>query len=95
MSTEPTIQSQPLADATHALVSGYLETVNNKEITNLHELVLEQFEPALLKAVMENSKFNQSQAATTLGVSRGTCRALLIKYFDEQYCGRREERTGE
>lgn len=95
MSAEPTIQSRSLADATHALVSGYLETVNNKEITNLHQLVLEQFEPALLKAVMENSKFNQSRAAVTLGVSRGTCRAMLIKYFDEQYCNRRVEKNPE
>ena len=97
MITKSTIQSQSLSlpDATYSLIKSYLESVDNKEITNLHQMVLEQFEPALLKAVMEKCKFNQSKAATILGISRGNCRSMLIKYFDEQYCGRREERTGE
>jgi Fis family transcriptional regulator len=56
-------------------------------------MVLEQIEPPLLQAVMEKYKYNQSRAANALGISRGTFRALLFKYFDEKYCGRRLEKN--
>lgn len=92
MSKEFANQSPSLAEATHQLIKNYLETINKNEVINLHQMVLEQIEPPLLKAVIEKCKFNQSRAAHILGISRGTCRSLLIKYFGEQYCGSREEK---
>jgi Fis family transcriptional regulator len=68
----------------------YLETMGKNEITCLYDMVLEQVEPSLFKTVIEHCRYNQSRAANLLGISRGTCRTKLIKYFDEQYCGYRE-----
>ena len=84
-------ENASLAEAVSQLINNHIETAG-KGIVDLHQLVLEQIEPPLLKAVMEKYKFNQSRAAKALGISRGTCRTLLIKYFDEKYCGRREEK---
>jgi Fis family transcriptional regulator, factor for inversion stimulation protein len=73
------------------LISHHIDS-SGKDIIDLHQMVLEQIEPPLLQAVMERYKYNQSRAAKVLGISRGTCRALLIKYFDDQYCGHRLEK---
>lgn len=85
------IESTSLAESVRSLIKSYFETVENKnEITNLHQMVLEAIEPPMLRAVMEKCKYNQSRAAQLLGISRGTCRSMLIKYFDTHYCSRRE-----
>lgn len=88
MIEEKTTETLPLADTVSQHISTYMKSMGNTPIVNLHAMVLEQIEPPLLKAVMERCKYNQSRAAKMLGLSRGTCRNLLIKYFDEQYCGR-------
>lgn len=41
---------------------------------------------------MERYKYNQSRAAKALGISRGTFRMLLMKYFGDKYCGHRSEK---
>ena len=41
---------------------------------------------------MENCRYNQSRAAIVLGVSRGTLRTKLKRYFDDQYVGTRGKR---
>ncbi len=79
-----------LAETVKQTVSDYLKLSDVQGVTNLYDMVLEQIEPSLFKAVIEHCKYNQSKAAMVLGLSRGTCRTKLIKYFDEQYCGRRE-----
>ena len=89
MIEEKTAASITLADAVSRLVACYLESMGNAPVVNLHDRLMAQIEPPLLKAVMETCKYNQSRAAKTLGISRITCRTLLIKYFDRQYCGRR------
>lgn len=73
------------------LVKDYLNSVGEGGVTNLHEMFLEQVEPPLLKAVIEYCRYNQSKAANLLGISRGTCRTKLMKYFNDQYCGHRED----
>ena len=85
---EVLIKNSSLAEKVGHLITHHLES-SGKDIVDLHQMVLEQIEPPLLKAVMERYKYNQSRAAKALGISRGTFRKLLIKYFDEQYCGRR------
>lgn len=79
-----------LNTAVEVTIKRYLESMGQDKIVNLYDMVLEQMEPALLKAVIEHCRYNQSRAATMLGLSRGTCRAKLIKYFNDQYCGRHE-----
>ncbi len=72
-------------------VHQYLAEMKDKNITDLHSTVLEQVEEPLFKAMIEHSKYNQSKAAEILGLSRGTLRTKLKHYFDDQYCGAREE----
>jgi len=73
------------------LIRDYLGSMSKDKITNLYDMVLEQIEPSLFRAVIEHCRYNQSKAAAMLGLSRGTCRTKLIKYFGDRYCGSREE----
>ena len=82
------IKNSSLAETVSHLITRHLES-SGKDIIDLHQMVIEQIEPPLLKAVMERYKYNQSRAAIALGISRGTLRTVLIKYFDDHYCGRR------
>lgn len=92
MTTETTNNTTALADTVSALVKNHVKVMGKDKVVNLRDMILDQVEPVLLEAVMLHCRYNQSRAAKILGISRGTCRALLIKYFDEQYCGRREEK---
>lgn len=85
------IKNASLAELVSHLIARHIES-SGKGIIDLHQMVLEQIEPPLLKAVMEQYQFNQSRAANALGISRGTIRKLLIKYFDGKYCGHRPEK---
>lgn len=71
-------------------VSHYLKIMKDEQVTSLYDMVLEQVEAPLLQATMEASKFNQSRAAKTLGLSRGTLRTKLRKYFGDRYVGSRD-----
>lgn len=80
-----------ISEAVSAVITNYLKTVDTKHVNNLYELVIEQIEPPLLQAAMEREKYNQSRAAKTLGLSRGTTREKLKKHFGDKYCGTRDE----
>ena len=80
-------QTAPLAQTVKSMISDYLNNLKGNEVSNLHELFLEQVEPPLLEATMESCKFNQVRAAKILGISRGTLRKKLIHYFEDKYCG--------
>jgi Fis family transcriptional regulator len=74
------------------VVRQYLTTNSSKETDlNLYELVLEEIEGPLFRAVMELTRYNQSKAARVLGVSRGTLRTKLKRYFDDEFIGTRED----
>lgn len=88
---EDLVNNASLAETVSQLITSHIKSAG-KDIIDLHQMVLEQIEPPLLQAVMEKYKFNQSRAANALGISRGTCRTLLIKYFDDKYCGNRLEK---
>lgn len=96
MIEEAVIESTSLTENVRSLIKNYFDSIENKsEITNLHQMILETIEPPLLRAVMEKCKYNQSRAAELLGISRGTCRSMLIKYFDTHYCSRRDTADGQ
>ena len=63
----------------------YIDAMKGKKITNLYDFILEEVEPALLKATIESFGYNQSRTAKILGISRVTLRVKLAKYFDDQY----------
>lgn len=70
----------PLRECVRMAVERYLEHLEGDEVANLYEMVLEEIEEPLLRAVMKATHNNQSKAAIWLGLSRGTTRKKLEKY---------------
>ncbi|MCC5791139.1 MAG: Fis family transcriptional regulator [Legionellaceae bacterium] len=72
-------------------VKNYLSSLSDKDKNpNLYQLILEEVEAPLFRTVMEMTRYNQSKAARVLGVSRGTLRTKLKRYFDEEFIGTRD-----
>lgn len=76
---------QGLQENIYQLVTRFLAENKSKSIDNLYDMILQEVEPPLLKAVMEKKRGNQLQAAKTLGISRGTIRKKLHRYFGTQF----------
>lgn len=71
-------------------VKAYLSNVSSKDLNlNLYQLIVEEVEAPLFRTVMEMTRYNQSKAARVLGVSRGTLRTKLKRYFDDEFIGTR------
>ncbi|WP_256595125.1 DNA-binding transcriptional regulator Fis [Legionella israelensis] len=95
--TQMTTISSKIGDATASLaesvtqsVQKYFSELNGTDPVDLYQFVLEEIETPLFRAVMEHCKYNQSRAAIMLGISRGTLRTKLRRYFDDKYVGTRE-----
>lgn len=72
-------------------VKGYIANVSSKDANlNLYQLIVEEVEAPLFRTVMELTRYNQSKAARVLGVSRGTLRTKLKRYFDDEFIGTRD-----
>lgn len=78
-------QDQGLQDLVYGLVTRFLAENKTKSITDLYDMILSEVEPPLLQAVMEKRRGNQLQAARMLGISRGTIRKKLQRYFGTKY----------
>lgn len=78
-------QEQGLQDMVYNLVNRFLTENKGKNIEDLYDMVLSEVEPPLLQAVMEKRRGNQLQAARMLGISRGTIRKKLQRYFGTKY----------
>ena len=72
-------------------VQKHFGELKGAEPISLYQLVMEEVEAPLFRAVMEFCKYNQSRAAALLGISRGTLRTKLRHYFDDKYVGSRED----
>lgn len=83
------IEEMTLAEHVAAAVKKYLKTVDNTKNLNLYQLIVEEVEAPLFRTVMELTRYNQSKAARVLGVSRGTLRTKLKRYFDDEFIGTR------
>lgn len=83
MQSHTTTENNSLFDVVYCSITEYL---SNNKTNSLYDFFLEQVEPPLLEAVMEKTRFNQVQSAKMLGVSRGTLRKKLKRYFDDKYC---------
>ena len=92
MTTEVAVQgSEALTHQVIHAVKGYLNAVGNKDASlNLYQLIVEEVEAPLFRTVMELTRYNQSKAARVLGVSRGTLRTKLKRYFDDEFIGTRD-----
>lgn len=72
-------------------VKTYLAGTSSKDTNlNLYQLIIEEIEVPLFRTVMEMTRYNQSKAARVLGVSRGTLRTKLKRYFDDEFIGTRD-----
>lgn len=79
-----------LASSVTQSVQKYFSELKGADPVDLYTFVLEEIETPLFRAVMEHCKYNQSRAASMLGISRGTLRTKLRRYFDDKYVGSRE-----
>ena len=91
ITTEITKQDPGLQDLVYGLVTRFLAESKNKSINDLYDMILCEVEPPLLLAVMEKRRGNQLQAAKILGISRGTIRKKLQRYFGTKYFRLTEE----
>lgn len=72
--------SGPLAKSVENEVTGYLQALDDQNISGLYGLVLSQVEAPLIECVLRFTGYNQSQTAAILGLNRGTLRKKLKKY---------------
>jgi len=84
-------QEQGLQELVYNLVTRFLAENKNKNINDLYDMILCEVEPPLLQVVMEKRRGNQLQAAKMLGISRGTIRKKLQRYFGTKYFRLTEE----
>lgn len=83
-------KNETLSGQVIATVKSYLSVAQNRNKNlNLYELIIEEIEAPLFRTVMEMTRYNQSKAARVLGVSRGTLRTKLKRYFDDEFIGTR------
>lgn len=58
----------------------YFARLDGHNPANVYNMVLEEMEIPLLKAVLRYTRGNQVKAATILGISRGTLRKKMKQY---------------
>jgi Fis family transcriptional regulator len=73
-------RKQPIRRSVTSALELYLGDLDGHEVNDLYHVVLNEVEPAILNVVMQYVDGNQSQAATLLGISRGTLRKKLKQY---------------
>jgi Fis family transcriptional regulator len=61
-------------------VRQYFDHLDGAPAGNLYDLVIDEVEEPLLRAVLHYTKNNQSKAAVILGLSRGTLRKKMKKF---------------
>ena len=84
-------ENEALSYQVVSAVKGYLSKMSSKDANlNLYQLIVEEIEAPLFRTVMEMTRYNQSKAARVLGVSRGTLRTKLKRYFDDEFIGTRD-----
>lgn len=79
-----------LAESVTQQVHEYFVELKGTDPVDMYKIVMEEIEASLFRAVMEHCKYNQSRAAVMLGISRGTLRTKLRRYFDDKYVGTRD-----
>lgn len=85
------VQEQSLQELVYGLVTRFLQENKGKSVNDLYDMILTEVEPPLLQAIMEKCRGNQLQAAKILGISRGTIRKKLQRYFGAKYFRLTEE----
>jgi len=71
---------RPLRECIAAALKNYFHHLDGHEPENLYQMVLQEMEEPLLRAVLEHTRSNQSRAAVMLGLNRGTLRKKMKQY---------------
>jgi Fis family transcriptional regulator len=77
---DPTSKQQSLQHSVTEAMQRYFSDLDGQATHDLYDIVMAEVEPPLLKAVMAYTRQNQSRAAETLGLNRGTLRKKLKQY---------------
>ena len=83
--TQTQTQEKGLQEMVYDVVNRFLADNKAAAVNDLYDIILQEVEPPLLQAVMEKKRGNQLQAAKMLGISRGTIRKKLQRYFGTRY----------
>lgn len=75
-----TPQTLCIKEAVAQSMQQYFAHLGEQNATSLYQMVMNEVEPALLKAVIGHTRGNQSKAAEALGLNRGTLRKKLQQY---------------
>ena len=74
------VRNKPLSVLTDEALSGYFSQLNGHRPGDLYSFVLAEVERPLFKRVLSFTNGNQSEAASILGINRGTLRKKLRAY---------------
>ncbi len=64
----------------NAKLERYFKQLNGEQASGVHKMVMQETESAAIKFVLEFSQQNQSQAASILGMNRGTLKKKIELY---------------
>ena len=71
---------RPLSECIATAMTEYFHHLDGHEPENLYDMVLQEMEEPLLRAVLDYTRSNQSRAAIMLGLNRGTLRKKMKQY---------------
>lgn len=71
---------QTLRDSVEIAMRNYFDHLDGQDVTNVHQMVLNEVEAPMLEAVMRYCRDNQTKASKVLGLNRGTLRKKLKQY---------------
>lgn len=71
---------QPLSSCVARSLDNYFEQLDGQQPTNIYDMVMNEVEGPLLKAVMAYTGDNQTKASEVLGLNRGTLRKKLKQF---------------
>ena len=74
-------EPQSLRIAVERAMEQYFKDLGNDDLVrNLYDVVINEVEAPLLKAVLKHTDGNQSRASTMLGLNRGTLRKKMKQH---------------
>jgi Fis family transcriptional regulator len=71
---------QTIRDCVERSMRNYFSHLDGHDVSDIYQMVLAEVEIPLLEVVLEYTRNNQSRAAETLGLNRGTLRKKLKQY---------------
>lgn len=74
------IAAEPLRVCVERALEAYFACLDGEAAKDLYGMVLAEIEAPLLEIVMRHAEGNQCQAASMLGINRGTLRKKLKQY---------------